>query len=788
MTDVETPVTVDGNETKPAATESTVNAKASFGILAIFIAIIVIGAIATGATGSKEDESTTGGSSSIIDTEAEEMSSQYFERISTFAVCEQLDPNCNVDDETVAEIVSATVDGMTLVYTDGKQESIGFVDISDPSKPSAAGLVAVGGESTSVAVYDENYVVTSVNTSPDFINTSGVLQVVSLSDDKSIVASIDLGGQPDAIAVSPDKSFIAVAIENERDEDLNDGLIPQMPAGYLAVIDSSADDPSEWTMSKVELTGLEGVLYESDPEPEFVAINENNVAVVTMQENNGIALVDLNTMSVMKSFTAGAVDLEMIDTEDNGIILQDSSLSQVKREPDGVTWIGTDYFATANEGDLDGGSRGFSIYNLEGEVVYESGSFMDQYCVKIGHYNEGRSGKKGNEPENVFYGVYGDEKLLFVNSERSSVVFVYEVSDVTKPVFKQVLPTALAPEGSVAITARSLFIVASEEDDRGDKIRSGLNIYELKSESMPSYPTLFSEEGIPFSALSGLSYNAQDGFLYSVDDSFYSKSRIFKIDVSVKPYKVVEATQIKDMNGLLPESLVNADDMTVNLDLEGVEAMSDGTFWVVSEGRGTIGDESRPFESPNLLLHVTPDGTIAKAVTFPEEYASKQVRFGLEGVAVEGDMIVTTTQRAWTNETNPRLGIYDLNSDSWKFVYYPLDAPESQVGGWVGLSDIAAVGDMKFLILERDNQGGPDAAIKRIYLVDLAEVEEGSTITKTLVQDIIPDLKEATNGFVMEKVEGLAYDGEYMWINNDNDGVDDNSGEQLLLKLGAFTA
>lgn len=787
MTDVETPVAVNGNE-KPTTTENKVNAKASIGILAIFIAIIVIGAIATGATGSSEEDSTTG-SSGIIDTEAEEMSSQYFERISTFAVCEQLDPTCNIDDETVAEIVSATLDGMTLVYTDGKQDSIGFVDISDPSKPSAAGLVPVGGESTSVAVYDENYVVTSVNTSPDFINTSGVLQVVSLSDDKSIVASIDLGGQPDAIAVSPDKSFIAVAIENERDEDLNDGIIPQMPAGYLAVIDSSADDPSEWTMTKVELTGLSGVLYESDPEPEFVAINENNIAVVTMQENNGIALVDLNTLSVMNSFTAGTVDLDMIDTEDNGIISLDSSLAQVKREPDGVTWIGTDYFATANEGDLDGGSRGFSIYNLEGEVMYESGSFMDQYCVKIGHYNEGRSGKKGNEPENVFYGVYGDEKLLFVNSERSSVVFVYEVSDVTNPVFKQVLPTALAPEGSVAIPDRSLFIVASEEDARGDKIRSGLNIYELTSESMPSYPTLISEEGIPFSALSGLSYGAHDGFLYSVDDSFYSKSRIFKIDVSVKPYKVVEATQIKDMNGLLPESLVNADDMTVNLDLEGVEAMSDGTFWVVSEGSGTIGDESRPFESPNLLLHVDSDGTIVKAVTFPEEYASKQVRFGLEGVAVKGDMIVTTTQRAWTNETNPRLGMYDTINDSWKFVYYPLDAPESQVGGWVGLSDIAAVGDdMKFLILERDNQGGPDAAIKRIYLVDLADVEEGSTISKTLVQDIIPDLKEATNGFVMEKVEGLAYDGEYMWINNDNDGVDDNSGEQLLLKLGAFTA
>jgi hypothetical protein len=36
---------------------------------------------------------------------------------------------------------------------------------------------------------------------------------------------------PTAVAVSPDGSFVAVAIENERDEDLGDGRVGQMPAG-----------------------------------------------------------------------------------------------------------------------------------------------------------------------------------------------------------------------------------------------------------------------------------------------------------------------------------------------------------------------------------------------------------------------------------------------------------------------------------------------------------------------------------------------------------------------------
>lgn len=53
---------------------------------------------------------------------------------------------------------------------------------------------------------------------------------------------------------------------------------------------------------------------------------------------------------------------------------------------------------------------------------------------------------------------------------------------------------------------------------------------------------------------------------------------------------------------------------------------------------------------------------------------------------------------------------------------------------------------------------------------------------KTLVLDLIGDgVLTATNGQIIEKVEGLAVteDGD-VWINTDNDGVDDSSGESLL--------
>jgi hypothetical protein len=44
----------------------------------------------------------------------------------------------------VAEIVAATPDGRTLVYTDSENEEIGFVDITDASAPASDGTSTSG--------------------------------------------------------------------------------------------------------------------------------------------------------------------------------------------------------------------------------------------------------------------------------------------------------------------------------------------------------------------------------------------------------------------------------------------------------------------------------------------------------------------------------------------------------------------------------------------------------------------------------------------------------------------
>ncbi|MEO1780429.1 MAG: alkaline phosphatase, partial [Pseudomonadota bacterium] len=153
-----------------------------------------------------------------------------FNRIASFMVAE----NAPEAEESSAEIISATADGMTLVYTDGPAEVVGFIDISDPANPVAKGAIELEGEPTSVSVFGTTAYL-GENTSEDFINVSGVLHAID-AETQTVLASCDLGGQPDSVAVSPDGSFVAVAIENERDEDLGEGRVGQMPAGFVAIV------------------------------------------------------------------------------------------------------------------------------------------------------------------------------------------------------------------------------------------------------------------------------------------------------------------------------------------------------------------------------------------------------------------------------------------------------------------------------------------------------------------------------------------------------------------------
>lgn len=758
-----------------------------------------------------------------------------FQRIASFPVF----LNSDIDQETAAEIVAASEDGNTLVYTDSPLEAVGFVDITDPADPQPLGTLAMPGEPTSVAVRGR-FALVGVNTSADYVNTSGDLVVVDLQT-RQIVHSIPLGGQPDSVAVSPDGQYCAVAIENERDEELGNGEPPQLPAGYLVIVDLVGNDPTTWQTRNVDLTGL-SPLFPEDPEPEFVDINRFNIAAVTLQENNHVVLVSLALGQVLTSFSAGTVDLEAIDTEEEDVIDQSSSLDDVAREPDAIAWVGNFGLATANEGDLFGGSRGFTNWTVFGNTLYDSGNELEHLTARIGHYPEGRSENKGCEPEGVEYAVYpGGARFLFVGSERANVVVVYRLlgSDLlgtATPAMTQVLPTGLGPEGLLAIPQRNLFVVACEEDSRGDTFRGSIMIYARNGRG--DYPSIASVDRdaatgapIPWGALSALAVDPADATrLFTAHDNFYGRNRVLELDADAAgpgmDATIVREWTIRDSAGLLRfglerqkavlpgtddfdvDALVNGDG-TVNIDIEGLAVAEDGvSLWACTEGTGNLDGgvsdpDDRPFESPNFLVRLSPDPQtssldVTSVIGLPASVTRNQLRFGFEGVTVDpgtGDIYVCF-QRAWQAAGDPsnraRIARFSASTRRWSFAYYPLDTPTSPNGGWVGLSEIVRLADGRLALLERDNQANVDATIKRIYTVDpasVAFVEDGAgtppTLAKTLAVDLLSaGFLGAGNGFVFEKLEGMAVlpNGDVLIV-NDNDGVDDNCGETRLIRV-----
>lgn len=119
------------------------------------------------------------------------------------------------------------------------------------------------------------------------------------------------------------------------------------------------------------------------------------------------------------------------------------------------------------------GARSFSVWNGNtGAQVYDSKNELDSkvHTSGIATYDDGRSDDKSIEPEGITIGVIGNRTIAFVGMERVDAVAIYDVTNPTAPVFKQIVKCGDAPEGVLFISAkdspikRSLLVVSSEDD------------------------------------------------------------------------------------------------------------------------------------------------------------------------------------------------------------------------------------------------------------------------------------------------------------------------------------
>ncbi len=166
---------------------------------------------------------------------------------------------------------------------------------------------------------------------------------------------------------------------------------------------------------------------------------------------------------------------------------------------------------------------------------------------------------------------------------------------------------------------------------------------------------------------------------------------------------------------------------------------------------------------------------------------------GMEGLAITPDggkllgaMQSPLIQDGGRQGTNIRLLEIDVKSGASREFVYPLTT-----AGLV-VSEIVAVNDREFLVLERDSKRGKEAAVKKLFRIDLAAatdvkdrqhlpkdgLPEGVVaVRKSLFLDLLdPRLGLAGEDFPA-KIEGLAFgpdlpDGRHLLlVTNDNDHV-----------------
>ncbi|MEZ0073652.1 esterase-like activity of phytase family protein [Planotetraspora sp. GP83] len=253
--------------------------------------------------------------------------------------------------------------------------------------------------------------------------------------------------------------------------------------------------------------------------------------------------------------------------------------------------------------------------------------------------------------------------------------------------------------------------------------------------------------GQPVQGFSGI-VNRHDGTFDVLSDNGYGAKansadfllRVHRIkpNVATGKVEVVGGFNLTDPDHRVPFPLTRADRTLTgaDFDVESIVRSFDGTYW--------IGDEFGPF-----LLHFAPSGRLLQApialdgVKAPENPylngGQPNIRSskGFEGMArsVDGRHLYPLLEGTVDGDTPGDLRLYDFDvrkgqytGDRWT---YRLDSPSNSIG------DAITVDRHRFLIIERDNNQGDAAALKRIYLVDTRDRDGDGAMDKTLVADLL---------------------------------------------------
>lgn len=412
-------------------------------------------------------------------------------------------------DEGAAEIVAYDAASQRLFFSNANANEIGVLDISDPSTPievTTIDLSTFGDGVNSVAVYNG---IVAVAEQADPITDPGV--VIFFDTDGNFLNSVGVGALPDMVIFTPNGKKVLVANEGEPDDGVDpEGSISiiDLTNGVANATVKTADFTAfnGGVPAGVRLFPDVASIAQ-DLEPEYITIlGDSKTAFATLQEANALAVIDILTATITDILPLGFKDHSLagnsLDASDKDDAINITNWPVFGMYmPDAITSFmvgGKAFLVTANEGDdrgederiknleldptafpnadelqedenigrlgastIDGdtdddgdydqlfvyGSRSFSIWDDEGNLVFDSGNDFEEITAKAfpNNFNasndendaEDRSDAKGPEPEAATIGKIGKTIYAFIGLERIGGIMVYDVTDPAKAEFVQ---------------------------------------------------------------------------------------------------------------------------------------------------------------------------------------------------------------------------------------------------------------------------------------------------------------------------------------------------------------
>jgi hypothetical protein len=304
-----------------------------------------------------------------------------------------------------AEITAYDPATKRLFFVNAGIAAITVLDLRDPANPVRIAEIPTTYNVNSVAVGKGLVGAAIEGPSKTDLGTAGFFPTNFKAGSPITLTSVTVGSLPDMITFTPDGKTALVANEGEPNDeytvdpegsisiiDLKHGLrhLSSRSVKTIGFTDFNAGGPrADELPDDVRIYGPAASVAQ-DIEPEYIALDEKGRnAYVTLQENNAVAVIDIQRARISRILALGFKDhskcgqgLDASD-RDGGVKIDMWPLNGMYL-PDAIATFsnhGRTYFATANEGDTRDWD-GFSEEKRIKDITLDSVAFPDRATLR----------------------------------------------------------------------------------------------------------------------------------------------------------------------------------------------------------------------------------------------------------------------------------------------------------------------------------------------------------------------------------------------------------------------